>query len=233
MIESVFKLFKKTMEEVDYQLGAGSATTITPKLSFFALPMQTSPEPAGTLTPPLRMAGSVPFLWEEAPGKPRLTLQQLEMKAATNKGLDLPPRLQSSPTTVLDGPDVARTLSFSFYREISPEKGQLGGAFGLQRKEGERFGGLWGRRGCRVKGRSMDFDERRTGYASMVFPAHALPSSSVSEAGDDTTKVKITRSKRRGGLLSISHATSHIWVSSLFFTSSSCSSLASSVFFFF
>lgn len=174
------------MEEEDYELGASSATTITPKLSFFALPMQTSPEPAGTLTPPLRTAGSVPFLWEEAPGKPRLTWQQLEMKAASSKGLDLPPRLQSevkaaaaaamsSPTTVLDGPDVTRTLSFSFYREISPEKGQLGAAFGSQRKERERFGGLWGRRGCRVKGRSMDFDERGTGYASAVSLLFLLP----------------------------------------------------------
>ncbi|KAF3536045.1 hypothetical protein F2Q69_00019750 [Brassica cretica] len=69
------------------------------------------------------IAGSVPFLWEEAPGKPRSSARKPQRTNQTreNRGvarcLDLPPPLllpgeacksstanEPSPTTVLDGP---------------------------------------------------------------------------------------------------------------------------------
>ncbi|XP_057483977.1 uncharacterized protein At4g00950 [Actinidia eriantha] len=93
-----------------------------PKLSLFSLPIK-PPEPPGILTPPLQTPASVPFQWEEAPGKPRVCAIS-KPKAA--RCLDLPPRLLTeagkttntpSPTTVLDGPysdrSLFHTMSFS------------------------------------------------------------------------------------------------------------------------
>ncbi|KAK1431608.1 hypothetical protein QVD17_08083 [Tagetes erecta] len=97
-----------------------------PKLSLFSLPYK-PPIPDG-LTPPLNTAVAIPFLWEEAPGKPRSTLSGDPPKSKTVRSLDLPPRLVAlspanngnihrdklgnnvgidvipSPTTVLGGP---------------------------------------------------------------------------------------------------------------------------------
>ncbi|XAR52198.1 hypothetical protein NMG60_11020138 [Bertholletia excelsa] len=97
----------------------------SPKLSLLPLPSQ-PPEPPGMVTPPLQTPASVPFLWEEVPGKPRLGYSAGELpKPKSARRLDLPPRLVNeakfintpSPTTVLDGPysgrSVAHTLSFS------------------------------------------------------------------------------------------------------------------------
>ncbi|XP_057462520.1 uncharacterized protein At4g00950-like [Actinidia eriantha] len=87
-----------------------------PKLSLFSLPSK-PPEPPGILTPPLQALASVPFQWEEVPGKPR-DCSTAKPKAA--RCLDLPPRLLTeagkitntpSPTTVLDGPYSSRSLS--------------------------------------------------------------------------------------------------------------------------
>lgn len=44
--------------------------TTTPKLSLSSFPWK-PPETPGMVTPPLYAAGSIPFQWEEAPGKPR------------------------------------------------------------------------------------------------------------------------------------------------------------------
>ncbi|ONI01206.1 hypothetical protein PRUPE_6G127900 [Prunus persica] len=72
------------------------------------------------LTPPLQTSVSVPFQWEEAPGKPR-HCSTTESKAKCARSLELPSRLLNEaakttnmpfPTTVLEGPDVGRTLFF-------------------------------------------------------------------------------------------------------------------------
>ncbi|KAK7317114.1 hypothetical protein RJT34_01081 [Clitoria ternatea] len=77
--------------------------------------------PPETPPPPPHTTVSVPFKWEEAPGKPRHCHTQSEPA----KTLELPPRLfflesnklsnidGPSPTTVLDGPYVGRAMSFS------------------------------------------------------------------------------------------------------------------------
>ncbi|XP_045816005.1 uncharacterized protein At4g00950-like [Trifolium pratense] len=81
----------------------------------------TSPSPPHTTI-------SIPFKWEEAPGKPRHCHTQSELNnntVTTTTTLELPPRLLfldsklnvPSPTTVLDGPYVGRAMSFtSSYR---------------------------------------------------------------------------------------------------------------------
>ncbi|KAH9780030.1 hypothetical protein KPL71_007921 [Citrus sinensis] len=102
-----------------------SSSSTVPKLSLLSLPSNNkaaiSMEPPGMLTPPIKVLASVPFQWEEAPGKPRPC-----RAAAGDDGeskpknvvrcLELPPRLLNeakvassgmpSPTTVLDGPYV-------------------------------------------------------------------------------------------------------------------------------
>ncbi|XP_050235968.1 uncharacterized protein LOC126686003 [Mercurialis annua] len=50
-------------------------------------------------TPPISNRASIPFQWEEAPGKPRRKQNQSEKCKAVARCLDLPPRL-----TVLDSP---------------------------------------------------------------------------------------------------------------------------------
>ncbi|KAL0400587.1 UNVERIFIED_CONTAM: hypothetical protein Slati_4088600 [Sesamum latifolium] len=109
----------------------------TPKLSLSKLPCKPR-EPIQMLTPPLHPSVSVPFHWEEVPGKPRPTMEEADAPpsaaaAATSKNkavrcLDLPPRLlhdDASKITItpspLDGPYVGRSLSlactFSFRKE--------------------------------------------------------------------------------------------------------------------
>ncbi|KAG9139048.1 hypothetical protein Leryth_026567 [Lithospermum erythrorhizon] len=80
------------------------------------------------VTPPIRtLAASIPFQWEEAPGKPRNTNSLTNSTTKKSRAvrcleLDLPPsrlRIDStpsvgnvaSPTTVLEGPYIGRTMS--------------------------------------------------------------------------------------------------------------------------
>ncbi|KAK9665232.1 hypothetical protein RND81_14G099300 [Saponaria officinalis] len=100
-----------------------------PKLTLTSFPSH-KPLPAtpGALTPPLHPMVSVPFEWEEAPGRPRpgITSGLNNSKPKSFRCLELPPRIahvtNSSPTTVLDGPKLGRTLSHRFYLEdIGPK----------------------------------------------------------------------------------------------------------------
>ncbi|EYU28554.1 hypothetical protein MIMGU_mgv1a018661mg [Erythranthe guttata] len=100
------------------------------KFPLLPLPADTvhySPEHlSGTATPPLHTLASVPFKWEEQPGKPRPCTDIIALPEPTAiKCLDLPPcrtKLPKlpSPTAVLDGPyNLARPKfsSFRFFRE--------------------------------------------------------------------------------------------------------------------
>ncbi|BFG23489.1 hypothetical protein CerSpe_097630 [Prunus speciosa] len=179
----------------------------TPKLSLFSLPNQ-PPEPPGMLTPPLQTLVSVPFQWEEAPGKPR-HCSTTESKAKCARSLELPPRLLNeaakitnmpSPTTVLDGPDVGRTLSFSFRvrnpdslgsKRIGKESGR-GGGFGSMR---------WG---------SFRKNKEVVDHGGFDF----LPAAGGSGGGGGgETKVNITRVRRRASFMSVTHTKSHTWAS--------------------
>lgn len=102
-----------------------SSSSTVPKLSLFSFPgnnkAATSMEPPGMLTPPIKALASIPFQWEEAPGKPRPCCAGAGDDGESKpknvvRCLELPPRLLNeakvassgmpSPTTVLDGPYV-------------------------------------------------------------------------------------------------------------------------------
>ncbi|ESQ54477.1 hypothetical protein EUTSA_v10027290mg [Eutrema salsugineum] len=152
----------------------------TPKLPLFSIPLNRATETPGLATPPVNIAGSVPFLWEEAPGKPRVSDENNPPATKKNAGegggvvrcLELPPRLtlqlaaanEPSPTTVLDGPYVIPRRSLSVIRRSKKDS------------EG-RF----------------DFSRSTNGRCC--------------EGGGGTT-VKISRVRRKGSLLNLSNSKS-------------------------
>ncbi|XP_050386746.1 uncharacterized protein At4g00950-like [Argentina anserina] len=173
------------------------------KLALFSLPSQ-PPEPAGMLTPPRLTSVSVPFQWEEAPGKPRHSGvgDGAEPKAKCARSLELPPRLlvndakvtnMSSPTTVFDGPEVGRTLSFSYALRIPSKEIKGGGTGGGS----ARFGSTrWS--GFRKN--------KEAGEGKFVLLS--------TDNGGDRTKVKITRVRRKASFFNGTHQSrSHMWAS--------------------
>lgn len=152
---------------------------------------------ADAATPPPRTTAlSVPFKWEEAPGKPRPCHTQSKPKdreVNVVRALELPPRLLSlenvkvnapSPTTVLEGPYVGRAVSFTTsYRDSNNIKESLN--FGSS-----RWGGL-------KKNNRIDRE------GSFDFSSWSV---------DGNSKVKITRVRRKGSFSSLSHGSSHLWV---------------------
>ncbi|KAG8390421.1 hypothetical protein BUALT_Bualt01G0081600 [Buddleja alternifolia] len=184
----------------------------TPKLSLSKLPCKPR-EPLHMLTPPLRPSVSIPFQWEEAPGKPRSTAapppQPATPPSSKNKAarcLELPPRLlhddakitiMPSPTTVLDGPYVGRSLSlactFSFRKGMVT--GREDGVRPGKRGSGGNLGsGRWGsfrEEGKFVRG-SSDF------------------SHSLGDIFKIDKNVKITRVRRRRSFFSLSTINSNL-----------------------
>ncbi|XP_023513857.1 uncharacterized protein LOC111778333 isoform X2 [Cucurbita pepo subsp. pepo] len=90
------KTFLKAMECKGEETKPNSSIT---KLPLFSIPHRAmdSPERSGTLTPPIYAAVSVPFRWEEEPGKPRFsnvtTTTNTDTDTVTSPCLELPPRL--------------------------------------------------------------------------------------------------------------------------------------------
>ncbi|XP_061364438.1 uncharacterized protein At4g00950-like [Gastrolobium bilobum] len=166
-----------------------------PKLSI--LPSRPTMQPEAP-TPPPRTRVSVPFKWEEAPGKPRpchTRSEPMDSDSTVARTLELPPRLlfsetnvsnnMPSPTTVLDGPYVGRAMSFTSSYRTTP-KDTWNSNFGSSRWGGLKKSNRVGREG------SFDF-------------------SNWTE--DGASKVKITRVRRRGSFLSLSDGSSHLWAS--------------------
>ncbi|KAL4363707.1 hypothetical protein GQ457_04G030580 [Hibiscus cannabinus] len=173
-----------------------------------------SPEPSGTLTPPFYVsAASVPFHWEEEPGKPK----PCTPNEPAQKCLELPPRLLldakvtklSSPTTVLEGPYMgtgrARFQSSSFRMgsecygsfRSTPEMVQLGTMVLSKRGYKEKgFLGSW--RKARPR--------REVSCNSYVFAS----SGDGDRVGEGSNSDKITRI---GSLPTLSHSKSHFWES--------------------
>ncbi|GMI98974.1 hypothetical protein like AT4G27810 [Hibiscus trionum] len=181
----------------------------SPRLPLFSSPHahMVSPERPGTLTPPLRSSASVPFLWEEEPGKPKAcaTVSPFPDNFA-RKCLELPPRLQEanknnnkvcSPTTVLDGPYMGRTrFQSSSFRMVKSERyGSFRGPENMvpERVEREKDGFHGSRR--RSDG----------GGKSYVFPSYGEEYNSSS--------VNIRRMNKCGSLNSRSLSKSHFWAS--------------------
>lgn len=198
-----------------------------PKLSLYSLPSQRR-EPSGMATPPLRVPVSVPFSWEEAPGKPRkepgLRDPRPSPSRGWRRGLDLPPRMvveemrgnNVSSVTALDGPYVlgrAATCS-SFSWGENPVKSKERGVWFWRRGKGRKV--------RRDRNWEMSFKGLR-GFISPSLSSSSQ-SSADSSVGDGVgneeeeeakhdRKVRITRFTRTKSLASVSsYATSHLWV---------------------
>lgn len=185
----------------------------TPTLPLFSIPPIQSPEPPGTLTPPLHSTASVPFRWEEEPGRPRA--YPTISKPTTS--LDLPPRLLltdakvaklPSPTTVLEGPDTFRSFSFRV-----PRDRRRRWSFGEDSSSPERgsFLGSWRRRVLNLgylKGKRQGDGGNFVLSSSSVDGEEGEGESSTSSNGGGTM-VKLTRVARSERLSS--QARSHFW----------------------
>ncbi|KAK9145606.1 hypothetical protein Sjap_005509 [Stephania japonica] len=216
----------------------------TPKLSLFSLPHPSlfpppSDEPPGMLTPPLRPPGSVPFLWEEAPGKP-IRASPRASASDEPKCLDLPPRLlvsdyhhhhvvkmtnMPSPTTVLDGPYrvVGRSASYSAVFSREPRRTRSKASYGGSPPRDHHFfrhqshgKGNYGNISSSSGSSSRGFFFKGSSKVdldegnSVIYPC---------DGGEESIndKVKITRSRRSNGSLlsfsSTSRSKSHLWAS--------------------
>ncbi|BAT78848.1 uncharacterized protein HKW66_Vig0104790 [Vigna angularis] len=145
------------------------------------------------LSPPQNMI-SVPFKWEEAPGKPRYSHTDSEPDNSVKKTLELPPRLLflldtnvdgPSPTTVLDGPYVGRAVSFT--TSYRTPRGYWNSNFGSS-----RWGGY----------KKITTDD---GEGSFDFSPHC--------SSTTMSNVKITRVPRRGTFWTLSKQRSQLWAS--------------------
>ncbi|KAG5251684.1 DUF688 domain-containing protein [Salix suchowensis] len=194
-----------------------------------------SPERSGTLTPPLHTSASVPFRWEEEPGKPRECTALIPRPINfPQKCLELPPRLLvdtnipklPSPTTVLECPYMGKSSRFqssSFriirsrecygsFRSSCPDRGQFGTPVPSKNRVKEKGGFLgswrWGRRGSKGK--------RESGGGSYVFPSsvdrepadHCIDEEEEEEMISGSENVKMTRS---GSLSAVSNARPQFW----------------------
>ncbi|GMN42888.1 hypothetical protein TIFTF001_012097 [Ficus carica] len=209
----------------------------TPKLPLFSIKQHNmaSPEHPGMLTPPYQTSLSVPFRWEEKPGKPRpcLALATVSTHDMTPKSLELPPRLLSetrllSPTTVLEGPYVGsqrfQSSSFRISSEcygygygyggsFSPESGShsLRAMVLITKKSGfkvKSWLGCWRRR-VLLKGQEVS-------GGSYVFPSSVVDRESDDfcvEESSNIAKAKKTTKIRRGSSFSslTNYTRSHFW----------------------
>ncbi|KAK4267016.1 hypothetical protein QN277_023863 [Acacia crassicarpa] len=200
--------------------------TIIPKLPLLlSVPSMPSPEHSGTATPPLHTSASVPFRWEEEPGKPRPCTALIPFNNNNPtcdlppKSLDLPPRLLFeaklakllSPTSVLEGSSASSESfrsppSFRVGGSFSDEKDRLGALVlnrgGLSEKEGRgRWFGSWRKRGLRVT--------REVSWGSYVFPSSADNNRDC----DDTGFIGggCHKMKRPGSFSSVFQANSCVW----------------------
>ncbi|WJX85738.1 hypothetical protein P8452_68146 [Trifolium repens] len=188
-----------------------------PRLPLFSVsPMQKqmeSPERPGTVTPPLQTSGSVPFRWEQEPGKPRFCNALVPFINPTEKCLELPPRLlaAASPTLLQQGPYVTsnrfRSPSFKIeednncYGSFSSDRGLLGSTMGVLIKRDSAWFGSWRK--------NVKRDQINGG--SHVFPSSSTGTIGIAETPTGThnnTKMM----KRSGSSSSLSHhGKSRVW----------------------
>jgi len=202
----------------------------TSSLPLFSLPALRNLQHSGNLSSPLHTQASVPFRWEEQPGKPRpcttLALPSTATTTTTPKCLDLPPRLlfteaklttkTPSPTTVLEGPDnfIGKSISFSFLRkgqvpsDKAPE-GRFLGTVVLSNKKDKRLFGSWRRKtaGSNLRNRSTESEVHE---GNLVFSSASDDGTGGSNGRATMTVATISEKK---GALGMSQAKSHFWVS--------------------
>ncbi|RRT43951.1 hypothetical protein B296_00052976 [Ensete ventricosum] len=203
--------------------------TTPPKLSLSSVPGQRM-KPLGTATPPPRVLVSVPFMWEEVPGKPRKqqTTGGHGMMPGVVRSLDLPPRMVAamielksnktlSPTTVLDGPEHAsRHVPLGSCYSFSFGEGRTVVTVGGKKKGVVRF---WGRKSGRKTMRDGTWEMSVEGLEEKDVTCSSMSSSPSrkkhggehEEDGNVEGRIRITRLRRNKSLAIVS--TSHLWVS--------------------
>lgn len=189
----------------------------TPKLCLYNFPNKKR-EPLGMLTPPMRSFASIPFEWEEVPGKPRTSADVTTNgrssalpKSKAVRCLVPPPRLMNingtskvtnmpSPTTVLDEP-------FSIGRSFSSSGGR---SFWIPEGQGDSKERSSLSSSCR-RGRSNYKESRVSGVeGSMDF------SSVVENTEDKVRSSTRRRMKRRANSFLIVSSTSSKLLSSIY-----------------
>ncbi|KAM7268852.1 hypothetical protein ACFE04_011018 [Oxalis oulophora] len=200
--------------------------TTPPKLSIFSFPSNRDYDNINMLTPPVHTSASIPFQWEEAPGKPKPSRHSNNnntipcQKPIAARSLELPPRLSNitnmpSPTTVLDGPDrhninkvVPRrpsTLSNSLsFRKMG------GGSFRvLPENNNNKSSGFGSSRWGNVKKQE---DGSRVSFDFSMFPAGDIDDTRSDSGVGDGENVKIVkmRRRRRLSLFRFSTTKSHV-----------------------
>ncbi|EXB83882.1 hypothetical protein L484_023489 [Morus notabilis] len=219
---------------------AQSESISTLKLPLFSISSinMASPEHPGMLTPPLQTSLSVPFRWEEEPGKPRPCLALTTLSTTHDdmapKCLELPPRMLlsvsetklPSPTTVLEGPYVGRQRFRSSSFRMGSERFQsssfrmgsecYGRSFSPERERGSLAAMVLSKRGFKVKSwfgswrrRVFLKGNKEASGGSYVFPSSVDRESDESSGGDVKKMTKIRRGASFSSLTI--HPRSHFW----------------------
>lgn len=159
-----------------------------------------SPERSGMLTPPFRASASVPFRWEEEPGKPKPCTTLIPFSNPQNQNcLQLPPcRFPPTTTHGVDTSNKARFKSSSF------RTGRERDCYGSFPQK-EKVFGSWRRA----------LSARREGY---VFPSSGDKDGEYSgEGGEESSNIgtaNITGIRRVGSFSGLSTPSKpHLWVS--------------------
>lgn len=171
-----------TMECKPQQKDQDSSFENLPLFSIPHLSLMDSPQHSGMLTPPIYSAVSVPFRWEEEPGKPRFSTA-VSISASTSPSLELPPRLL-----------VPRSECSSSFR--FDEKSSL-----FMKKRG--WFGSWRKRGLNLRGK-----REQIGIGGLVFPSLELEES----LGSKVEASRFRRNGSFSSLMSSTQIKPHFWV---------------------
>lgn len=201
-----------------------------------------SPDPPGMRTPPLYTLASVPFRWEEEPGKPRPCTALIPFPTNTEpKSLELPPCRHSllldlskntvykttpSPTTVLEGPynNKFTSASFRFFKEECRQGSfesstascctspEKGQLCSKKLHKGRAFFGSW---------RQITPHKPCNGGGKIKRDVTASSSYMDASSFWSEKRVNITKIKRNGSFCTLSQPRPHFWVRSSFFILSS------------
>ncbi|KAE9605750.1 hypothetical protein Lal_00024560 [Lupinus albus] len=187
-----------------------------PRLSLFKFNPSSmhSPERSGMKTPPSSTSVSIPFWWEEEPGKPKpcTDLVCFSNKPTTPKCLELPPRLLindanhtkqlHSPTTVLEGHFVDDECNGSFAAERA-QHGTMVVTNGVVGSKEKGWFGSW---------REKVFKSNREVSGGIdIFPSSA--DKGADHIGGSHKRLRMTKVKHSLSSSNLSHAKSCVWTS--------------------
>ncbi|XVF80247.1 hypothetical protein PTKIN_Ptkin15bG0055800 [Pterospermum kingtungense] len=191
-----------------------------------------SPERSEMLTPPFRASASVPFRWEEEPGKPKsstaLTTFSNPIDFAHQKSLELPPRLlletksAKHPSTVVEGPYMSKSSRFQSYSFRTGSECYGSFRHGSCTSPDQTMQLVLSKKGYKEKVlgsmRRALKGRREVGGNSYVFPSNSgdrdSECSGEGEESSSSTSAKITRIRRVGSFPGLSTSNkSHFWAS--------------------